>query len=135
MILASSMMSSDPATAFWVKQPFSESAENRNALVRLIEESVAAQTDYRDRFHEIERPLLVLRATIPRSSLGPDDVQLYRSIREKRPSEFFKHELIPPLRQNARQMSGQMITRRAAGRLAGESCGSSLAPFAKCVID
>jgi pimeloyl-ACP methyl ester carboxylesterase len=56
--------------------------ENRNALVRLKEESVAAQTDYRDRLHEIDCPVLVLRAAIPPSLLSPDDVQLYRGIRD-----------------------------------------------------
>lgn len=57
--------------------------EDRGSLVRMVEESVAAQTDYRDRLQEIACPVLVLQATASRQpNLTDQDIVSYRSIRD-----------------------------------------------------
>ena len=56
--------------------------EDRKGLLRLIEESVAAQTDYRDRLPEIACPVLLLRAIVAPTSLSDADTELYRRLRD-----------------------------------------------------
>lgn len=56
---------------------------DRAALLRTVEESVAAHVDYAPRLDEIDCPVLLLVATVGRSPLAPEDVEIYRrSVRD-----------------------------------------------------
>lgn len=52
---------------------------DREALLRTVDESVTAQTDYAPRLREIAYPVLLLVATVGRSPLAPEDVETYRT--------------------------------------------------------
>lgn len=56
---------------------------DREALLRTVDESVTARTDYAPRLRELGCPVLLLVATVGRSPLAPADVETYRrSVRD-----------------------------------------------------